>query len=251
MSIENTIDLQGMQNAGRITRKVLDAMKQAVRPGVTTAALDRVARSVLERHGARSAPKLVYGFPGYACISVNDEVVHGIPCERALAAGDLVKLDVTIERGGYMADACETVLVEGTLNGPSNDASHALIDCAVRAFQQGLAQARVGTRVYEIGAAVENEVRRSGYSVVRELTGHGIGRTIHETPTIPNYRDLRCSSKLTDGLVFTIEPLISAGTPRTRINADGWTIHTRDRSLAAHYEHTVLLTRSGPVLLTA
>ncbi len=247
MSIETTADLQGMQNAGRITRAVLEAMKQAVRPGITTLALDKVARGVLDRHGARSAPKLVYGFPGYTCISVNEEVVHGIPGERTLMPGDLVKLDVTIERGGYMADACETVLVGDPATGPR----HALIECAIRAFQQALAQARVGARAYDIGAAIQNEAQRSGYSVVRELTGHGIGRTIHESPTIPNYRDPRCASKLTDGLVFTIEPLIAAGAARTRTKADGWTIHTRDRSLAAHYEHTVMLTRSGPVLLTA
>lgn len=247
MSIETTADLQGMQNAGRITRLVLEAMKKSVRPGISTLALDEVARGVLERHGARSAPKLVYGFPGHTCISVNDEVVHGVPGERKLAAGDLVKLDVTVERGGYMADACETVLVTESVN----SSRHPLIDCAVQAFQRGLAQAHVGARAYEIGAAVQNEVGRSGYSVVRELTGHGIGRTIHEAPTIPNYRDPRCSSILTNGLVFTIEPLVSAGTARTQTKADGWTIHTRDRSLSAHYEHTVVLTPSGPVLLTA
>lgn len=244
MSIETITDLQGMQNAGRVTRAVLDAMKRAVRPGITTLALDAVARDVLARNRARSAPMLVYGFPGYTCISVNDEVVHGIPSQRKLLPNDLVKLDVTVECAGYMADACETIVVDG----PSHQS---LIDCTVRAFERGLAAVRVGARAYDIGTAVQKEVRNSGYSVVHDLTGHGIGRTIHEPPTIPNHRDLRCDALLTDGLVFTIEPLVSAGVARTRTKTDGWTVQTRDRSLAAHYEHTVMVTKTGPVLLTA
>jgi methionyl aminopeptidase len=244
MSIETITDLQGMQQAGRVTRAVLDAMKHAVRPGITTLALDDVARQVLARHRARSAPMLVYGFPGYTCISVNDEVVHGIPGQRQLMPGDLVKLDVTVECGGYMADACETVAVGRSLD-------RSLIECTVRAFERGLAEVRIGARAYDIGTAVQREVRNSGYSVVHDLTGHGIGRTIHEAPIIPNHRDLRCDAVLTDGLVFTIEPLVSAGTPRTRTKADGWTVQTRDRSQAAHYEHTVVVTKAGPVLLTA
>jgi methionyl aminopeptidase len=244
MSIESIVDLQGMQHAGRVTRAVLDAMKRAVRPGITTLALDHVAGKVLVQHGARSAPRLVYGFPGYTCISVNDEVVHGIPSQRELMPGDFVKFDVTVECGGYMADACETVAV-------SASADHPLIACTLRAFEHGLAKVRIGARAYDIGTAVQNEVRRFGYCVVHDLSGHGIGRTIHEAPTIPNHRDLRCNAVLTDGLIFTIEPIISAGTPRTRTKADGWTIQTRDRSRAAHYEHTVMVTKSGPVLLTA
>jgi methionyl aminopeptidase len=250
MSIESATDLEGMQNAGRITRAVLEAMKQAVRPGVTTRALDDVARNVMLRHRARSAPMLVYDFPGYTCISVNDEVVHGIPGARQIVPGDLLKLDVTVECGGYMADACETVLVAATQN-QTTPHTHALIDCAVRAFYRGLGVVRIGARAYDIGRAVQQEVRRFGYAVVDDLTGHGIGRTIHEPPTIPNYADPRCSATLSDGLVFTIEPLISAGTPHTRTKADGWTVRTRDRSLAAHYEHTVMVTKGGPVLLTA
>ena len=246
MSIETLVDLEGMQNAGRITRAVLEAMKQAVRPGMTTFELDQVARRVLERHQARSAPMLVYGFPGYTCISVNDEVVHGVPGHRELKQGDLLKLDVTVERGGYMADACETVSV-----GAAASAAERLANCARRAFAIALREVRIGARAYDIGTAVQREVRRAGYSVVRDLTGHGIGRTIHEAPTIPNHRDPRCSTTLTDGLVFTIEPIIAAGGTQTRTSADGWTIRTRDRSLAAHHEHTVMVTKAGPVLLTA
>jgi methionyl aminopeptidase len=244
MSIETVADLQGMQQAGHVTRAVLDAMKDAVRPGITTLALDDVARHVLVRHRARSAPMLVYGFPGYTCISVNEEVVHGVPSRRQLFPGDLVKLDVTVECGGYMADACETVVVGGSPHQP-------LIDCTVRAFERGLAEVRVGARAYDIGTAVQREVQRSGYSVVHDLTGHGIGRTIHEAPVIPNRRDLQCNAALSEGLVFTIEPLVSSGTPHTQTKADGWTVRTRDRSMAAHYEHTIMVTKAGPVLLTA
>jgi methionyl aminopeptidase len=216
-----------MQNAGRITRAVLDAMKQAVCPGITTLELNQVARGVLWRHSARSAPMLVYGFPGFTCISVNDEVVHGLPGHRELKPGDLLKLDVTVERSGYMADACETVCVAAAAS-----AAERLANCARQAFTSALREVRIGAPAYDIDTAVQREVRRAGYSVVKDLTGNGIGRTIHEAPTIPNHRDPRCSTTLIDGLVFTIEPIIVAGGAQTRTSADGWTIRTRDRSLA-------------------
>ncbi len=196
--------------------------------------------------GGRSAPKLVYAFPGENCISVNDEIVHGVPCDRKLSSGDLVKLDVTVEVDGYMADACETVSV-GTIK-PENKR---LMECAVQAFQDGLATVRPGVRAFDIGRSIHNTVSRAGYSVVRDLTGHGIGRTIHEPPTIPNFCDPRCSAVLTEGLVFTIEPLIAMGGPRTVTLKDGWTIRTRGRSLSAHHEHTVMVTSTGAMLLTA
>lgn len=246
MSIESAADLAGLQHAGFVTRCVLEAMKSAVRPGISTLQLDTIAGDVLSRHGARSAPKLVYGFPGETCISVNDEIVHGVPGSRILAAGDLVKLDVTVELNGYMADACETVAVA-----PVGSEQLRLIECAKQAFHRGLDRVRPGARAFDIGESIQREVARSGYYVVRDLTGHGIGRTIHEPPTIPNHRDIRCSSVLTEGLVFTIEPLITVGTPRTVTLRDGWTVRTRDRSLSAHYEHTVVVTAKGPLLLTA
>ena len=246
MSIESLEDLAGMEHAGKVTRAVIDAMKAAVRPGVTTQELDQLGASVLRRHGARSAPRMVYGFPGYNCISVNDEVVHGVPGSRRLASGDLLKLDVTVEVNGYMADACETVAV-----GPIDAASHRLIECASRAFQAGLAAARPGARACEIGREICRTVRGAGFSVVRGLYGHGIGRTIHELPTIPNEYDPRCSELLSEGLVFTIEPMIAAGDSRTVTLKDGWTVRTRDRSRSAHYEHTIVLTRGGARLLTA
>jgi methionyl aminopeptidase len=227
MSIESVEDLLGLQRAGAVTRKTIEAMKAAVRPGITTSELDQIGAKVMRQSGGRSAPKLVYRFPGENCISVNEEIVHGVPGRRSLRPGDLVKLDVTVELDGYIADACETVAVP-----------------PVKSQQQRLMD-------YEIGEAIQKEVTRAGFSVVRELMGHGIGRTIHEAPTIPNYRDLRSSQVLTKGLVFTIEPLIAAGSGRMVTMRDGWTIRTRDRSLSAHYEHTVFVGDHGAELLTA
>lgn len=246
MSIESIEELAGMEAAGRATRSVLNAMKQAVSPGVTTRELDEIGLQTMRALGARSAPKLVYGFPGQSCISVNEEIVHGVPGSRQLKKGDLLKLDVTVELNGYMADACETVAV-----GPVHLEARRLMDCAAEAFQAGLAEVHPGARAFEIGKAVDKAVRRAGFSVVRDLTGHGIGRTIHERPTIPNYYDPRCSDVLTEGLVFTIEPIIAMGTHRTVEMKDGWTVRTRDRSLSAHYDHTVVVTANGARVLTA
>ena len=246
MSIETPEDLAGMERAGKVTRAVLEAMKAAVRPGISTLELDKVGASVMERHGARSAPKLVYGFPGHNCISVNDEVVHGVPSARNLENGDLVKLDVTVELNGYMADACETVAV-GTVSAHARK----LMECAQRAFWAGVSAVRPGARACDIGREVHRAVSAAGYSVVRDLTGHGIGRTIHERPTIPNIYDRQFSDVLTEGLFFTIEPMIAAGTSRSVTLKDGWTVRTRDRSTSAHYEHTLVVTRDGARLLTA
>jgi len=246
MSITTEEELVGMQAAGVIARKVLEAMKQQVRPGVTTAQLDAIGNRAMLEHGARSAPAMVYGFPGGSCISVNDEVVHGIPGERALAAGDLVKLDVTIEKDGFMADTAATVAV-----GAVSPERSRLMECAERAFFKAMLVARAGFRVFEIGRAVEKEVRRSGFSVVRPLCGHGIGRTIHEDPQVPNFLDLQARSILTEGLVITVEPIIAAGTGEEFLAEDGWTVRTVDQSMAAHYEHTIVITRGKPIVLTA
>jgi len=225
---------------------MIEAMKRAVRPGVTTAELDEVGASVMRGHGAQSAPQLVYKLPGVNCISLNEEAVHGIPGERAVQEGDLVKLDVTIEKDGFMADAAETVAV-----GKISEESQRLVACAERAFHKAMLVARAGFRVSEIGRIVEREVRRSGFSVIRDLGGHGIGRTIHEEPRIPNYADPAASQILTEGLVITVEPIIAAGSGRAIVAKDGWTVCTADRRPSAHYEHTLVITKGEPILLTA
>jgi len=245
VSINGPDELEGMRAAGRIVRQMIEAMKRAVRPGVTTAQLDRVGAEVMEQHGAKSAPSLVYQFPGTSCISLNEEAVHGIPADRTVKEGDLVKLDVTIEKNGFMADAAVTVPV-----GTVSDEKQRLIACAERAFAKAMLVARAGFRVSEIGRVVEREVRRSGFSVIRELGGHGIGRTIHEAPRVPNFADPAANAVLTEGLVITVEPIIAAGSGRSLLAKDGWTVRTADGRPSAHYEHTLVITKGEPLLLT-
>ena len=247
MSIENAVDMTGMRAAGAVVRDTLAAMRAAVAPGVSTGDLDQVAACVFAAAGARSAPQLVYEFPGVTCISVNDEIVHGIPsAKRRLAEGDLVKLDVTAELHGYMADAAITVPV-----GRVTEGAKQLLTCAEQAFKKGLREVRHGKRAMDVGRAVEDEVSRRGFSVVRTLQGHGIGRTIHEEPMIPNWADPDARGWLTDGLVITLEPIIAAGRGDAQDGNDGWTVLTRDGSLAAHFEHTMVVTKGAPLLLTA
>jgi methionyl aminopeptidase len=246
MSIESADDWKGLRRAGRVAHVTLEALEANVRPGVTTAALDAVAARVFAAHGARSAPAMLYGFPKTVLISVNDEVVHGIPGSRQLESGDLVKLDVTVEKDGYIADAARTVIV-----GSGSEQAQRLTACARAAFASALRVARAGARVNEIGRAVETEVRKRGFTVIRALTGHGVGRAIHEPPSVPNHYDPWQKDVLTDGLVLTIEPIISAGSERVREDPDGWTVRTGDGSLSAHWEHTLVVTRERPVVLTA
>jgi methionyl aminopeptidase len=246
VSINTPEELEKLRAAGAVVRRMLEAMKRAVRAGVTTAELDEVGASVMREHGAQSAPQLVYKFPGVNCISLNDEAVHGIPGNRTVREGDLVKLDVTVEKDGFMADAAETVAV-----GEVSEESQRLIACAERAFQKAMLVARAGFRVSEIGRVVEREVRRTGFSVIRDLGGHGIGRTIHEEPRIPNYADPQANQILSEGLVITVEPIIAAGSGRTLVAKDGWTVCTADRRPSAHYEHTLVITKREPILLTA
>jgi methionyl aminopeptidase len=201
---------------------------------------------VILEHGARPAPALVYGFPGVNLISVNNEVVHGIPGARKIREGDLVKLDVTIEKDGFMADAAVTLGV-----GNISEEKSRLMACAERAFHSAMKIARAGVRVSEIGGEIELEVRRSGFSVIRELGGHGIGRTIHEPPSVPNYLDRNATEILTEGLVITVEPIIASGSGKVFLGADGWTVETTDGGMSAHYEHTLVITNDQPILLTA
>ena len=246
MSIKTPEELEGMRAAGRIVRKMLNAMKNAACSGITTAELDDIGASVMRAHGTRSAPALVYGFPGVNCISVNDEIVHGIPGKRKLRDGDLLKLDVTIEKDGFMADAAETIVI-----GNASQIGTHLAACARRAFENALSAARAGNRVSDIGRAVEAEVKRSGFFVIHELCGHGIGRTIHERPSVPNFADPQARQILTEGLVITIEPIIASQSSKAFLARDGWTMRTADRGLAAHHEHTLMITKSEPLLLTA
>jgi methionyl aminopeptidase len=246
MTIRTTAELDGMKRVGRLVGRALRDMQRAARPGMTTADLDAVGAEVLERHGARSAPRITYDFPGFNCISVNEEIVHGVPGARVLAPGDVVKIDVTAELDGYIADSARTVLLP-----PVAPEGRKLRACAEAAFGRGLRAARAGNPVAEIGRAVEAEVRRHGFSVVRGLDGHGVGRALHEEPVVPNYYSPDTAGRLAEGLVIALEPIISARPTRVVSERDGWTVRTHDRCLAAHYEHTVVITRGAPLVLTA
>lgn len=246
MSIKSHIEFEKLRAIGKIVRLALDAMAESALPGATTADLDAIGAGVLAARGAESAPPKIYGFPGAVCISVNDEAIHGVPGGRILQSGDLVKLDVVAEKDGFFADAAVTVKV-----GDVSPEAEALARCAESSFWEAAKAARAGNRVYEIGRAVEREVRRGGFSVMRELRGHGVGRAIHEEPSIPNYRDTRSRAWLSEGLVITIEPIIAAGAGKAELKNDHWTVCSADKSLTAHYEHTIVITKTHPIVLTA
>lgn len=246
MSIDSPRDWDGLRRAGRVVADMLTAMEAAVRPGITTADLDEVGAALARKRGARSAPHLVYGFPGFNLISVNDEIVHGVPGSRRLGPGDVVKIDVTAELDGYIADAANTVIVP-----PAAARAERLRRAAIEAFDAACAVATAGAKVSAIGRAVDTAVRARGFAVIRPLTGHGVGRTIHEPPTVPNYFDRFQTDVLTEGLVLTIEPIIAERSCRVVAGADGWTLRTSNHTLAAHYEHTLAITGGRPVLLTA
>ena len=245
MSIESQTDLDGITHAGRVVASVLKAMEAAVEAGVSTQELDDIGAAALRRSGARSAPRVFYGCPSYNLISVNDEIVHGLPGRRTLRPGDVVKLDVTADVAGYIADAATTVVLPG---GDSD--GERLRTCAMAAFDAGCRAAVAGRRVSEIGRAVEREVTSHGFAVIRELSGHGVGRRIHEEPTVANYFDPFQRDRLTEGLVLTIEPLIAERRTAVVQDTDGWTLRTRNGCRAAHYEHTLIITNGAPVIVT-
>jgi methionyl aminopeptidase len=246
MTIRHTSELDAMTAVGRLVGLALDEMRKAVAPGITTGELDEVGAAFLRERGARSAPHAVYDFPGFTCISVNDEVVHGVPGPRRIARGDLVKLDVTADLDGFIADAAITVAVP-----PVTPEQDALCAAARSAFDRAMAVARPGGRVSELGRAIEGEVRARGFSVLREVAGHGVGRTIHEPPDVPNYFNPHLRDRIEEGQVMAVEPIIAMRPARVVEAGDGWTLRTHNGALAAHFEHTVLVTRDGPRLLTA
>jgi methionyl aminopeptidase len=246
MSIDSDDDLHALRRVGQLVGAALAAMEEAAEPGMSTADLDDIGASVLKAAGARSAPQLVYGFPGFNLLSVNDEIVHGIPGRRRLQPGDVLKLDVTAELDGYIADAARTIVMP-----PVAPVAQRLADSARQAFVRAADVARAGELVSAIGRRVERSVKADGFSVVRALSGHGVGRTIHEPPSVPNYCDRWQRDVLTDGLVLTIEPIISERPCRAVDDRDGWTIRTSNGALAAHHEETIVITSGAPIVLTA
>ena len=246
MTLSSKGDLAGLRRAGAVVAEALQAMEAAARPGVRTDELDAIAERIFRRHGARSAPQLAYAFPGVTCISVNEQIVHGIPGDRVLQPRDVVKLDVTAELDGYVADAAVTVLMA-----PAQPVGRRLRKAVRRAFERARSVARAGVAVSELGRAVEEEVRRWDCAVVRELRGHGVGRAIHEPPSIPNYYSPLTEGTLHEGLVIALEPIVSETPARVVEEPDGWTLRTHNRTLAAHYEHTIVITAAGAEVVTA
>jgi methionyl aminopeptidase len=246
MTIESADDLEALQRVGRLVGQALQRMSEAAQPGMTTAELDAIGADFLRANGARSAPRLFYDFPGFNCISVNEEIVHGVPGARRLAPRDVLKIDVTAELDGYIADTALTVVLPPVAPGADR-----LRRCAEDAFAAALKAARVDRPVSAIGRAVDTEVRSQGFSVLRALCGHGVGRHLHEEPSVPNFFSPLTTGVLHDGLVIAVEPILSA-LPTTIVEEpDGWTLRTHNRCLAVHYEHTIVITQGEPIVLTA
>src|SRR5437588_3335237 len=241
----NADELAKMRRAGRVVAEMLERCSAAVRPGITTADLDQVAREVLDRRHARSNFLNYHGFPAVICTSPNDVIVHGIPGPYRLKEGDIISLDCGAIIEGYHGDAAVTVPVGQV----SEDASR-LMKVTEESLQAAIAEIRDGNRLSDIGHAVQTVAEGAGYSVVREYVGHGIGTAMHEEPQIPNYGPPGRGIKLRVGHVFAVEPMVNAGGPGTVLMDDGWTVKTADGSLSAHFEHTIAVTDDGPEVLT-
>jgi methionyl aminopeptidase len=234
-----------MREAGRIVAAVLAALTRAIAPGMTTRELDAIAVRELKRHGAAASFKGYRGFPASICVSINDEVVHGIPGERLLQEGDIVSLDFGAYYRGFHGDAAVTVGV-GNISLESRN----LIEVTEGALRAGIAAARQGARLGDISAAIQFHVESRGFSVVREYVGHGIGRDMHEEPQIPNFGPPGQGPLLQNGMTIALEPMVNAGDWRTKVNADKWTVVTADGSLSAHFENTIVIDGAEPKILT-
>lgn len=246
MTVQDNKDLLGLMAIGRIVALALQHMAEQMEAGMTTAELDQIGAAFLKRHGARSAPILAYKFPGHTCISINDEAAHGIPGERIIQPGDLVNIDVSAEKDGYWGDTGRSFAVP-----PVTPENQRLLDCTAEALDIAINTARAGVRVYEVGKAVEKFAHQKGFQVIEELGGHGVGRKIHEPPSVPNHYNRRANQKLTEGLVITLEPFLTTGARHIYTMPDKWTLKTKDGSLAAQCEHTVIITKDKPILVTA
>jgi methionyl aminopeptidase len=238
-------DLEAMRPACMVASSVLDDVAAFIRPGITTKQVDEFAASRMKHYGAKSAFLGYRKYPCQICISVNDQVVHGLASDRQLRFGDIVSLDVGVVYNGFIGDTARTVAVGGC-----SVLSQKLMDITEKALYEGIAQAVPGGRVGDISRAIQGFVEGNGFSVVREFVGHGVGRSMHEEPQVPNFVDGKSSPKLRPGMTIAIEPMVNAGSPDVKILNDGWTVVTRDGSLSAHFEHTVLITEAEPEILT-
>jgi methionyl aminopeptidase len=239
-------EIEKMRAANQLVAQVLEELAAMVAPGVSTADLDAAAERSVRAAGAEPAFKGYRGYPATLCASVNQQVVHGIPNRTPLKSGDIVSLDMGVKLNGYYGDSAVTVPV-----GPVQDDVATLLRVTQEALEKGIAQVKIGGRISDIGHAIQAHVEAHGFSVVREFVGHGIGASLHEEPQIANYGEPGRGPRLAEGMTLAIEPMVNMGKPAVKVLADGWTAVTKDGSLSAHFEHTVAVTKSGPLVLTA
>ncbi len=246
IELKNSLQIEAMKDAGRITGEALLAARDFLRPGITTYELDKVVHDYIVKCGAKPSFLGYGGFPASACISINDEVIHGIPDKNhVIKEGDIVKVDVGAYYKGFHGDSARTIAV-----GKVSDEATRLIQVTRDSFFAGLAQVKEGNRIGDIGAAVDAVARSAGFSTVKKYVGHGVGANLHEAPDVPNFGTLGRGPRLTAGMVIAIEPMINVGTFEVYELANGWTVKTRDHKLSAHYENTIALTSNGVVNLT-
>ncbi len=245
IQIKSKREIELMRCAGRIAANALAAAGRAVAPGITTRELNELIKRSIEKDGAYPSFLGYAGFPGAACISVNDEVIHGIPGARTLKEGDLVKIDVGATYQGYIGDCANTFPV-----GKIDDEAQRLIDVTRQSFYEGMKYAHTGNRISDISHAIQSYVEENGFSVVRKYVGHGVGSKLHEEPEVPNFGKPGVGARLVSGMTIAVEPMVNQGVYTVKELSDGWTVKTRDGKLSAHYENSVLITENGPEILT-
>jgi methionyl aminopeptidase len=246
MTVETDADIAGLKAAGAVVSSVLKRMLDAIRPGMTTLELDQMGAAWLAEAGAKSAPASSYGFPGATCISINEQAAHGIPGARLIAKGDVVNVDVSAELGGYVADTGGTRIVP-----PTTPTKTQLVFAARYALEQALKEVRHGARLNRIGYAIERVARAHRFKIIENLCSHGVGRSLHEEPKyIPGYFDASDTRVLTEGMVITIEPFLSTKSSQVEEEADGWTLSAVKGNLSAQFEHTLIVTRGAPLVVT-
>jgi methionyl aminopeptidase len=245
ITIKTAWEIEQMRRAGKAASAARKAAGQALKPGVTTAEIDEVVVRTLKEYGALASFYKYHGYPASVCVSVNDEVIHGIPGSRKINEGDIVKIDVGAIISGYHGDTAETFAV-----GRISDEAQRLIDVTRQSFYEGIKMAKAGNRISDISSAIGSYVEKNGFSTVRMYTGHGVGSKLHEDPEVPNYGHPGRGPRLIPGMTIAVEPMVNAGGYEVRVMPDGWTVKTADKSLSAHYEHTVLITDGEPELLT-
>ena len=245
IKIKSLQEVQKMRVAGRITAETFEVLKDHIRPGITTGELDRIAADYINKCGAGCAFYNYNGYPGHICISVNEEVVHGIPGKRILNEGDIVSVDLGATYDGYHGDAARTYAV-----GEISPEAQRLISVTKQSFFEGIKMAASGNRVFDISASIQSFVEQNGYSVVRALVGHGIGSNLHEDPEVPNFGTYGRGPRLVSGMTIAVEPMVNTGTHSVVTLPDEWTVVTADGKLSAHYENTILITDNGAEILT-